>query len=123
VPVTIYGIKSCDTMKKAFTWLDQHGVAYDFHDYKKSGVTTAQLTKWCGAAGWEMVLNRAGTTFRKLPEAGRQNLTQDKAIALMIGNPSMIKRPILEAGATLEIGFKPERYAAVFGALIPGGRS
>jgi Spx/MgsR family transcriptional regulator len=116
VPVTIYGIKSCDTMKKAFTWLDQHGVAYDFHDYKKSGVTAAQLTKWCGAAGWEKVLNRAGTTFRKLPEASRQDLTQDKAIALMIGNPSMIKRPILEAGGTVEIGFKPERYAAAFGA-------
>jgi Spx/MgsR family transcriptional regulator len=111
----IYGIKNCDTMQKAFAWLDQHGVGYEFHDYKKAGVTKAQLAKWCQAAGWETVLNRAGTTFRKLPEAARQNLTQDKAIALMIENPSTIKRPVLETGGTIEIGFKPERYAAAFG--------
>ena len=115
MPPTIHGIKNCDTMKKAFAWLDNHGVAYGFHDYKKSGVTKAQLTKWCRAAGWETVLNRAGPTFRKLPDADKQNLTQEKAIALMIGNPSMIKRPVLEKGAALEIGFKPERYAALFG--------
>jgi len=113
--ITIHGIKNCDTMKKAFAWLDAHRVAYGFHDYKKSGVTKAQLTKWCRAAGWETVLNRAGPTFRKLPDADKQNLTQEKAIALMIGNPSMIKRPVLEKGAALEIGFKPERYAALFG--------
>jgi Spx/MgsR family transcriptional regulator len=113
---TIYGIKNCDTMKKAFAWLDQHGIAYDFHNYKKVGVTKAQLIKWCRAAGWETVLNRAGPTFRKLPDADKQNLTQAKAIALMIGNPSMIKRPILEKNGILEIGFKPERYAALFGA-------
>ncbi|HMI18385.1 MAG TPA: arsenate reductase [Sphingomonas sp.] len=112
--VTIYGIKNCDTMKKAFAWLDAHGIAYDFHDYKKAGVTDAQLGRWSDAAGWEKVLNRAGTTFRKLPDADQQNLTRDKAIALMIANPSMIKRPILEVGDTLEIGFKPERYAALF---------
>jgi Spx/MgsR family transcriptional regulator len=111
----IYGIKNCDTMQKAFAWLDQHGVGYEFHDYKKAGVTKAQLAKWCQAAGWETVLNRAGTTFRKLPEAARQNLTQDKAIALMVENPSMIKRPVLETGGTIEIGFKPDRYAATFG--------
>ena len=111
---TIYGIKNCDTMQKAFAWLEKHGVATDFHDYKKAGVTKAQLAKWCKAAGWETVLNRAGTTFRKLPDADRQNLTQEKAIALMIGNPSMIKRPVLETGDAIEIGFKPERYAAVF---------
>lgn len=113
--VTIHGIKNCDTMKKAFAWLDAHGIAYDFHDYKKAGVTDAQLTRWSDAAGWEKVLNRAGTTFRKLPEADQQNLTQGKAIALMIANPSMIKRPILEVGDTVEIGFKPERYAVLFG--------
>jgi len=113
--ITIYGIKNCDTMKKAFAWLDNHGVAYDFHDYKKAGVTKVQLTQWCRAAGWEKVLNRAGPTFRKLPEADKQDLTQEKAIALMIGNPSMIKRPILEKGAALEIGFKPDRYATFFG--------
>jgi Spx/MgsR family transcriptional regulator len=111
----IYGIKNCDTMQKAFAWLDKHGVGYEFHDYKKAGVTKAQLAKWCQAAGWETVLNRAGTTFRKLPEAARQNLTQDKAIALMVENPSMIKRPVLETGGTIEIGFKPDRYAATFG--------
>ena len=116
MPPTLYGIKNCDTMKKAFAWLDRHRVAYDFHDYKKAGVTRAQLTKWCRAAGWETVLNRAGPTFRKLPDAAKENLNQEKAIALMLGNPSMIKRPILENGATLEIGFKPERYTAIFGA-------
>ena len=113
--LTIYGIKNCDTMKKAFVWLDAHDVAYNFHDYKKSGVTAAQLTRWCDAAGWENLLNRAGTTFRKLPEADRQDLTCDKAIALMIANPSMIKRPVLETGAAIEIGFKTERYASLFG--------
>src|SRR5580704_10669306 len=99
--VAIYGIKNCDTMQKAFAWLEAHGVAYDFHDYKKVGVTEAELARWCRAAGWEVVLNRAGTTFRKVPEADRQGLTQDKAIALMIANPSMIKRPVLEAGDKL----------------------
>jgi arsenate reductase len=114
--VTIYGIKNCDTMKKAFTWLDGHGVAYDFHDYKKAGVTTAQLAQWCGAAGWQVMLNRAGTTFRKLADAEKQALTQDKAVALMAAQPSMIKRPVLDVDGKLEIGFKPERYAALFGA-------
>jgi arsenate reductase (glutaredoxin) len=111
----IYGIKNCDTMKKAFTWLEKHRVAYDFHDYKIAGVGKAELAKWCKAAGWETVLNRAGTTFRKLPEGDKQNLTEAKAIALMIANPSMIKRPVLESGGKIEIGFKPESYAAVFG--------
>jgi len=114
--VTIYGIKNCDTMQKAFKWLDARGVAYDFHDYKKAGVTKTELARWCSAAGWQTVLNRAGTTFRKLPDADRQDLTEDKAIALMIAQPSMIKRPVLDADSKLEIGFKPERYAALFGA-------
>jgi arsenate reductase (glutaredoxin) len=114
--VTIYGIKNCDTMKKAFTWLDGHGIAYHFHDYKKAGVTTAELARWCGVAGWQAVLNRAGTTFRKLDDADKQALTENKAIALMIDQPSMIKRPVLEAHGKLEIGFKAERYAALFGA-------
>jgi arsenate reductase len=113
--VTIHGIKNCDTMKKAFAWLDAHGIAYDFHDYKKVGAAEDQLARWSAAAGWEKVINRAGPTFRKLPDDARQDLDQAKAIALMIGNPSMIKRPILETGDTLEIGFKPERYAALFG--------
>jgi Spx/MgsR family transcriptional regulator len=104
-------------MKKAFAWLGDRGVAYDFHDYKTAGVTTAQLTHWCRAAGWQTVLNRSGTTFRKLDDADKQALTQDKAIARMATQPSMIKRPILEADGKLEIGFKPERYAALFGGL------
>jgi len=112
--VTIYGIKNCDTMKKAFAWLGARGVTYDFHDYKKVGVTNAQLTQWCRAAGWQAVLNRAGPTFRKLDDADKEALTQARAIALMIAQPSMIKRPILEAGGKLEIGFNPERYAALF---------
>jgi len=117
--VTLYGIRNCGTMKKAFAWLDRHGIAYAFHDYKKLGVAKAQLTRWCRAAGWKTVLNRAGPTFRKLPDADRRNLAQTKAIALMLSNPSMIKRPILEIegrapGAALEVGFKPERYAALF---------
>jgi len=114
--VTIYGIKNCDTMQKAFKWLGANGVAYDFHDYKQAGVTTAQLTKWCDAAGWQTVLNRAGTTFRKLDDADKQGLTQGKAITLMAAQPSMIKRPVLEAEGRIEIGFKPERYAALFGS-------
>jgi Spx/MgsR family transcriptional regulator len=113
---TIYGIKNCDTMKKAFTWLQKHGVAYDFHDYKTAGVTKTALETWCKAAGWETVLNRAGTTFRKLPDSDKANLTEAKAIALMIAQPSMIKRPVLETAGKIEIGFKPERYAAVFKA-------
>ncbi|HEY1797583.1 MAG TPA: arsenate reductase [Stellaceae bacterium] len=113
--VTIYGIKACSTMKKAFDWLEGRGVDYDFHDYKKAGVTADRLAGWCRAAGWEAVLNRAGTTFRKLGDGDKQGLTQDKAIALMVAQPSMIKRPVLEADGRLEIGFKPERYTALFG--------
>jgi len=113
--IKIYGIKNCDTMKKAFAWLDAHGIAYDFHDYKKLGADAADVARWSDAAGWEKVLNRAGTTFRKLPEADQQALTRDKAIALMVANPSMIKRPVLNVDGRLEIGFKPERYAALFG--------
>jgi arsenate reductase (glutaredoxin) len=120
--VTIYGIKNCDTMQKAFRWLGAQGVAYDFHDYKAAGVSAARLALWCDRAGWQTVLNRAGTTFRKLGDADKQALTQDKAIALMVAQPAMIKRPVLEADGRLEIGFKPERYAALFDrASIIGG--
>ncbi|OCJ15142.1 arsenate reductase [Rhizobium sp. AC44/96] len=112
--VTIYGIKNCDTMKKARSWLEEHDVAYDFHDYKAVGIDRAHLEKWIAEAGWETVLNRAGTTFRKLPEAARQDLDRDKAIALMIEQPSMIKRPVVEADGKLLIGFKPDSYADFF---------
>lgn len=111
--VTLYGIKNCDTMKKALRWLDAQGVGYAFHDYKKEGVTPDALARWCDAAGWESVLNRRGTTFRKLPDSAKADLDRDKAIALMREQPSMIKRPVLETGETIEIGFNPERYAEI----------
>lgn len=111
----LYGIKACDTMKKARAWLEGAGVAYDFHDYKAAGVDAALLREWVERLGWDKVLNRAGTTFRKLPEEARQDLDADKAVALMVAQPSMIKRPMLVHGEVLEAGFKPERYAAIFG--------
>ncbi len=110
---TIYGIKNCDTMKKARAWLDQRGVAYDFHDYKVSGIDRARLEGWARKVGWEVLLNRAGTTFRKLPDEDKEGLTESRAIALMIAQPSMIKRPVLEGGAKLLVGFKPEQYEAL----------
>jgi len=112
--VTIYGIRNCDTMKKARTWLDAHGVGHVFHDYKASGIDRDRLTKWCAVLGWETVLNRAGTTFRALPDEEKRNLDQDKAIALMLAQPSMIKRPVLDAGGRLMAGFKPDLYESVF---------
>jgi arsenate reductase len=112
---TLYGIKNCDTMKKAWTWLDQHGVAYDFHDYKKAGIDRRTLEGWVRQLGWEVLLNRAGTTFKKLPEADRQGLDAAKAVELMLANPSMIKRPVLVQDGQLVVGFKPETYAALAG--------
>ena len=113
---TIYGIKNCDTMKKAFVWLDGHKVAYDFHDYKKMGIDRPTLEGWASKAGWEVLLNRAGTTFKKLPETDKEGLTEKKAIALMLAQPSMIKRPVLDAKGKLTVGFKPDDYKALFGA-------
>jgi len=109
--VTMYGIKNCDTIKKARAWLDEHAIAYAFHDYKTAGVEPPSLARWIAAEGWETVLNRAGTTFRKLPDADRQDLDAGKATALMLAQPSMIKRPVLEYPGGLLIGFAPERYA------------
>ena len=108
----IYGIKACDTMKKARDWLDGQGVAYSFHDYKVLGVDRGLLETWCKAVGWETVLNRAGTTFRKLPDADKTGIDEAKAIALMLAQPSMIKRPVLDVDGALTVGFKPERYVA-----------
>lgn len=113
--LTLHGIRNCDTMRKACSWLDGHGVAYGFHDYRKDGVARADLERWCAALGWEKVLNRAGTTFRKLPEDVRAKVDEAAAIALMLDQPAMIKRPVLEGPGILEPGFKPERYAALFG--------
>ena len=109
----IYGIPNCDTMKKARAWLESQGVAYEFHDYKKAGIERSKLEAWLKAVGWEVLLNRAGTTFRKLPESARSGLTEAKATRLMLEQPSMIKRPVLERGKTLLVGFNPEKYAAL----------
>ena len=108
----LYGIKACDTMKKARTWLDQQGLSYTFHDYKSAGIDRAHLQAWCEEHGWQTVLNRAGTTFRKLDDAQKADLDQAKAIELMLAQPSMIKRPVLDLGDKTLIGFKPETYAA-----------
>ena len=111
--ITIYGIKNCDTMKKARAWLDGHGVTAAFHDYKTSGIDKASLEGWVKEHGWETVLNRAGTTYRALPDAEKQGLDAGKAIALMLAQPSMIKRPVLDLGKGKTIvGFKPEIYEA-----------
>ncbi len=112
MPITIYGIKNCDTMKKARAWLDKHDVAYAFHDYKAAGIERERLEKWCKEVGWEALLNRAGTTFRKLPDRDKDHLDAKKAVALMLDQPSMIKRPVLDlGGGNLVVGFKPEIYA------------
>lgn len=113
---TIFGIKACDTMKKARTWLDERGVAYAFHDYKAVGVERERLADWAAKVGWEVLLNRAGTTFRKLPDADKVGLDEAKAIDLMLAQPSMIKRPVLDIDGKLLVGFKPEQYASVLEA-------
>jgi arsenate reductase len=110
---TIYGIRNCDTMKKARAWLEAHDVAYEFHDYKNSGIDRATLEKWAKTAGWEVLLNRAGTTFRKLPDAAKNGLTKARALELMLEQPSMIKRPVIERGRTLLVGFTEEGYSAL----------
>ena len=107
---TLYGIKNCDTMKKARAWLDGHGIAYAFHDYKTAGIEKTRLQGWVSQLGWEVLLNRAGTTFRKLPDAEKGGLTEKKAIALMLAQPSMIKRPVLEMAGKVTAGFRPEQY-------------
>lgn len=107
----IYGIRNCDTMKKARAWLDGNGIAYTFHDYKAEGIDAARLARWIALVGWEPLLNRAGTTFRKLPDADKTGLDADKASALMLAQPSMIKRPVVEYPGGLLVGFAPDRFA------------
>ena len=113
--ITIHGIKNCDTMKKAFRWLDERGTPYSFHDYKKQGVTEQMLRGWSKLAGWEKLLNKAGTTFRKLPDSDKQGLDETSAIALMVQHPGMIKRPVLDVDGTLLVGFKAEAYEEMLG--------
>ncbi len=115
--VTIYGIKNCDTMKKAKAWLDERGVAYRFHDYKAAGVERARLETWVRKLGWDALLNRAGTTFRKLPDADKDVRTEAKAVALMLAQPSLIKRPVLEVGDSLLVGFNARQYQEVLGSF------
>ncbi len=110
----VYGIKNCDTMKKARAWLEDAGVAYAFHDYKTAGIDKTTLTGWLKSVGWETLLNRAGTTFRKLPGADKENLTEAKAIELMLDQPSMIKRPVVDHGGQLLVGFKPAEFEKAF---------
>ena len=112
--IVLYGIPNCDTVKKARMWLDGRSVAYAFHDYKKAGADAAKLTAWCDVAGWEVILNRAGTTFKKLPDGDKADMTQAKAIALMLAQPSMIKRPVVEGAKTLLVGFKTPEWEAAF---------
>lgn len=112
--ITFYGIPNCDTVKKARNWLEAQGIAYDFHDYKKAGADAEKLKSWCAAKGWETVLNRAGMTFKKLPPEAKDGLDETKAIALMVEQPSMIKRPVLEHGKGLLVGFKPGEWEAAF---------
>ena len=114
--VKIYGIKNCDTMKKARAWLEGHGIGYDFHDYRVEGLDRRLLERWCDELGWETLLNKSSTTFRALPEADRQNLDREKAIKLMLSEPTMVKRPVLDAGGKLMAGFKAERYEAAVAA-------
>ena len=110
----MYGIKNCDTVAKARAWLSDHAIAYEFHDYKTQGIDAARLTQWVEELGWEKVLNRAGLTFRKLPEEDRADLDAARAVTLMVRQPSMIKRPMLDLGDRRVLGFKPELYEGVF---------
>lgn len=112
--LTLYGIKNCDTMKKARLWLDGQGLAYAFHDYKVAGIDEAHLKVWVKAVGWQVLLNKAGTTFKALPEMDKADIDEARAIRLMLSNPSMIKRPVLDKDGTITVGFKPEVYAALF---------
>jgi Spx/MgsR family transcriptional regulator len=109
----MYGIRNCDTVKKARAWLEQRGVEYRFHDYKVAGIDVAQLDRWCGEVGWEALLNRAGTTFRKLPSSQRESIDKKRALALMLAQPSIIKRPVVELNGKLVVGFKPELYRSL----------
>ncbi|MEK6540676.1 MAG: arsenate reductase [Pseudomonadota bacterium] len=112
--ITLHGIPNCDTVKKARMWLDAHAVAFTFHDYKKAGIDAGTLKGWADEVGWEVLLNRAGSTFKKLPDADKANLDEKRAIALMLAQPSMIKRPVVTGAGALLVGFKPDIYAERF---------
>ncbi len=111
---TMFGIPNCDTIKKAKKWLEVENIAYEFHDYRKQGVDAALVTEFCDALGWEVVLNKRGTTYRQLPQEQKDSLNQENAIQLLVENPAMIKRPILKVNDQLHIGFKADQYATIF---------
>jgi arsenate reductase len=113
--ITLYGIRNCDTVKKARAWLEARGTAYEFHDYKIAGIDEARLRVWAAELGWEKLLNRAGTTFRNLPEADKADIDEDKAIALMLAQPSMIRRPVLDLGGSRLVGFDAAAWADALG--------
>jgi arsenate reductase len=113
--VTIHGIKTCDTMKKAFAWLDAAKVGYRFHDYRADGISRDDIARWADAVGWEKLLNKSSTTFRALTDAAKSGIDRTQAVDLMLDQPTMIKRPVLETGNAIEVGFKAERYEALFG--------
>ena len=115
MPIRIYGIKNCDTMKKAFDWLKAHDIAYDFHDYRVEGIEASVIGEWCAKLGWEKVLNKASTTYKELPDADKASLDEEKAIALMARSPTMIKRPVLVMDDMVMNGFKPAAYEEAFG--------
>ena len=119
MPVTLFGIRNCDTMKKARAWLEAHDVPYEFHDYRAAGIDRAQVARWVEELGWEALVNRKGTTFRSLPAADRDGLDAARAIALMVAHPSLIKRPVLDLGTRRVVGFTPDAYAQIF---TPRGR-
>ena len=112
--ITIFGIKNCDTMKKAFSWLDAHGVSYEFHDYKAAGIDVAHLKAWVNQVGWEVLLNTRGTTWRKLSPTQQAHIDEAKAMKLMSEHPTLIKRPVVEHDKALLVGFVPERYTEAF---------
>ena len=112
--ITLYGIRNCDTMKKARRWLDEHGIDYRFHDYRKDGLEREQLEAWVDELGWETLLNRRGTTWRKLPEQVRNSIDRDTAIDIMLEHPALIKRPLLDLGTQRHVGFNPDTYTALF---------
>jgi arsenate reductase len=111
--IKMYGIRNCDTVKKARAWLEKRGVEYEFHDYKVAGIDSTQLHRWSAEVGWETLLNRAGTTFRKLPDSQKTNLNEQKAVALLAAQPSMIKRPVVELRERLVVGFKSGLYESI----------
>ena len=110
----LYGIPNCDTMKKARAWLADNGIEYQFHDYKKAGIDKTTLRGWIDRVGWEVLLNRRGMMWRKVAQEVKDNIDEASAIGLMLETPSIIKRPVLDTGNSIHVGFKPGQYREIF---------